>query len=42
MEKSKAFPRIRTTEHQFYQYGWYYHFKHAAQRSWAHGKTHHY
>jgi len=32
MEKSKAFPRIRTTEHQFYQYGWYYHFKHAAPK----------
>jgi hypothetical protein len=32
MEKSKAFPRIRSTNHQFYQYGWFYHFKHAAPK----------
>jgi len=27
LEKSKAFPRIRPTNHRFYQYGWFYHFK---------------
>lgn len=32
MEKSKAYPRIRQTDHMFYQYGWYYHFKHAAPK----------
>jgi hypothetical protein len=28
MEK-KAMPRVRTTKHRFYQYGWLYHFKHS-------------
>ena len=32
MEKSKALPRIRPTNHRFYRYGWYYHFKHAAPK----------
>lgn len=32
LEKSKAFPRIRPTNHRFYQYGWFYHFKHAAPK----------
>jgi hypothetical protein len=32
MEKSKALPRIRETNHKFYQYGWYYHFKYAAPK----------
>jgi len=32
MEKSKAIPRIRTTNHLFYQYGWFYHFKHIASK----------
>ena len=32
MEKSKALPRIRPTHHRFYQYGWFYHFKHAAPK----------
>ena len=32
MEKSKALPRIRPTNHRFYQYGWFYHFKHAAPK----------
>lgn len=27
LEKSKAYPRIRQTKEQFYQYAWYYHFK---------------
>ena len=29
MEKRKAHPKIRPTDHRFYQYGWYFHFKHA-------------
>ena len=32
LEKSKALPRIRPTNHLFYQYAWYYHFKHAAPK----------
>jgi hypothetical protein len=28
LEKRKADPRIRPTEHRFYQYGWFYHFLH--------------
>jgi uncharacterized protein DUF3800 len=32
MEKSKAYPRVRSTNHMFYQYGWYYHFLHAAPK----------
>ena len=32
MEKSKAFPRIRPTNHRFYQYGWFHHFKYAAPK----------
>jgi hypothetical protein len=28
MEKSKAQPQVRASHHQFYQYGWYYLFKH--------------
>jgi hypothetical protein len=32
MEKSKAYPRVRATDHLFYQYGWYYHFKNAAPK----------
>lgn len=28
LDKAKAYPRIRTTQHQFYRYAWYYHFKH--------------
>ena len=31
-EKSKAMPQIRPTNHRFYQYGWFYHFKHAAPK----------
>lgn len=27
MEKSKAFERVRSTNHRFYQHGWLYHFK---------------
>jgi hypothetical protein len=27
LEKSKAQPQVRRTEHRFYQYAWYYHFK---------------
>lgn len=32
MEKSKAQPRIRPTNHRFYNYGWFYHFKFAAPK----------
>ena len=32
MEKSKALPRIRPTNHRFYHYGWYYHFQYAAPK----------
>lgn len=32
LEKSKALPRIRSTDEQFYKYAWFYHFKHLAQR----------
>ena len=32
LEKSKALPRIRPTEHRFYQYGWFYHFRHVAPK----------
>lgn len=28
LEKSKAQPQTRTTDHRFYQYAWYFHFKH--------------
>jgi len=28
MEKSKAQPKLRVTRSRFYQYGWYYHFRH--------------
>jgi len=27
LEKSKSQPQLRTTDHRFYQYAWYYHFK---------------
>lgn len=30
LEKSKALPRIRTSDAQFYKYAWFYHFKHFA------------
>lgn len=30
-EKSKALPRIRETEEQFYKYAWYFHFKNVAR-----------
>ncbi len=29
MEKRKALPRLRPTPQRFFQYGWFYHFKHA-------------
>ncbi len=32
LEKSKAYPRVRTTDHLFYQYGWFYHFKNTAPK----------
>lgn len=32
MEKSKAMPKIRPTNHRFYQYAWFYHFKHVAPK----------
>ncbi len=28
MEKSKAQPQVRSSRPRFYQYGWYYHFRH--------------
>lgn len=33
MEKSKAQPQVRVTRHRFYQYGWFYHFKHGASKA---------
>jgi Protein of unknown function (DUF3800) len=32
MEKSKAYPHVRRTDHMFYQYAWYYHFSHVAPK----------
>ena len=32
MEKSKAQPQTRVTNHRFYHYGWYYHFQFAAPK----------
>lgn len=32
MEKSKAMPHVRVTKHRFYQFGWFYHFKHSLVR----------
>ena len=32
MEKSKAQSQVRQSNHRFYQYGWYYHFKHGMAR----------
>lgn len=32
LEKSKAKPSVRPTKERFYQYGWYYLFKYAAQK----------
>lgn len=31
MEKSKAQPQVRVTKPRFYQYGWFYHFKHGTK-----------
>lgn len=31
MEKSKAQPQVRETKPRFYQFGWYYHFKHGTR-----------
>lgn len=31
LDKPKALPKIRKTEDRFYQYAWYYHFKHISQ-----------
>lgn len=32
LEKSKAQPQLRCTDHEFYKYAWYYHFKYLAPR----------
>jgi hypothetical protein len=32
MEKSKAQKQVRVTRERFYQYGWFYHFKHVAPK----------
>ena len=32
MEKTKADPKVRPSNHRFYQYGWYFHFKYAMAR----------
>jgi Protein of unknown function (DUF3800) len=37
MEKSKAYPRVKVTNHMFYQYGWYYHFQHIVPKLIAKG-----
>ena len=39
LEKSKAYPHIRPTDHRFYQYGWFYHFKYAAPKMVSSGVT---
>ena len=31
MEKSKALPRIRANQPEFYKYGWFFHFKHGVK-----------
>jgi hypothetical protein len=31
MEKTKAQPQVRKTKPRFYQYGWYFHFKHGTK-----------
>lgn len=33
MEKSKAQPHVKESKPKFYQYGWYYHFKHGVTKS---------
>lgn len=37
LEKSKAAPQTRSTEVRFYQYAWYYHFKHIAPQIFSKG-----
>ncbi len=32
MEKSKAQPQVRISQPRFYQYGWFYHFKHGTSK----------
>lgn len=32
LEKSKAQPHLKVTEHSFYEFAWYYHFRMLAQR----------
>jgi hypothetical protein len=32
MEKSKALPRVKSTNARFYKTGWFFHFKHALAR----------
>jgi hypothetical protein len=32
MEKSKAQPQIRSTDHRFYQHGWFYHLQNSSER----------
>jgi Protein of unknown function (DUF3800) len=32
VEKSKSEPQLRVTQQRFYQYAWFYHFKHVAKR----------
>lgn len=39
MEKSKAQPQVRVTEHRFYHYGWYYHFQYAAPKVLGNAST---
>lgn len=31
LEKSKAQPHVSVSDHVFYRYGWYYHFRHASK-----------
>lgn len=35
MEKRKSAPKIRPTNHRYYQYGWYYHFKYGMPKTLA-------
>lgn len=36
LEKSKALPRIRKNEPQFFKYAWYYHFKYQVEKLQKH------
>jgi hypothetical protein len=39
LEKSKSRPHLRATDHDFYKYAWYYHFKTFARREITRGDS---